>query len=334
MAQARSRRQTVLRYAFAAALMAATLTPVHAADDFPSRPISLVVPYAPGGTTDILARLVAKAMGTALKQTVLVENTSGAGGIIGTQRVVRAAPDGYTLTFGNMGSLAANAPLYPKANFDPTRDLAPVGLMATVPMVLTVSNNSKLASLPQLIDELKKHPGTFNFGSGGPGTTNHLAAAMFLHLSGTKAEIIQYRGAGPAITDLMAGQVQVVIDQTFAMIPIHTDKRGRALAVSGPERIPSAPDVPTFAEGGLPAFDLTVWNAIAAPRGTPDAVIAKLSGALATALDSPEVVERLAQFSAHVPVGDERGPEALGRLIKNDTARLSLLIKQAGIETN
>lgn len=308
--------------------------PAFSASDFPSRAISLVVPYAPGGTTDILARLIAKSMGEILKQPVVVENVSGAGGTIGTQRVVKAAPDGYTLTFGNMGSMAANAPLYPSVGFDPVRDLQPVGLMATVPMVLAVSNASGVESLQSLINTMKQKPGTFNFGSGGPGTTNHLAAAMFLYLSGTKAEIIQYRGAGPAITDLMAGQVEVVIDQTLTMVPLHTDKRARALAVSGPTRIGSANDVPTFAEAGLPTFDLTVWNAIAAPRGTPAPVIETLATALASALDSPEVAERLVQFSAAAPKGDQRGPKALGELIESDTTRLSELIKAAGIQTN
>ncbi|MEI2417649.1 tripartite tricarboxylate transporter substrate binding protein [Orrella sp. JC864] len=308
--------------------------PAVAQAEFPSRPISLVVPYAPGGTTDILARLVAKPMGEFLGQPVVVENTSGAGGTIGTQRVVKAAPDGYTLTFGNMGSLAANAPLYPSAGFDPVRDLAPVGLVATVPMVLAVSNGSGVQTLQSLIDAMKNKPGAFNFGSGGPGTTNHLAAAMFLHLSGTKAEIIQYRGAGPAITDLMAGQVQGVIDQTLTMVPLHSDKRARALAVSGPARIDSAKDVPTFAEAGLPSFDLTVWNAIAAPRGTPGPVIEKLAQALSRALDTPEVADRLAQFSATAPAGAQRGPQALGELIENDARRLAKLIQAAGIQTN
>lgn len=328
-----------IRKAFAMAVTATAATvcfsgAVHADPIFPTRPITMVVPYAPGGTTDILARLIATGMGQALKQTVIVENTSGAGGTIGTQRVVRAAPDGYTLTFGNMGSLSANSLLYASAKFDPVRDLAPVGLVATVPTVLAVSNGSGVQTLPQLIDALKNRPGTFNFGSGGPGTTNHLAAAMFLYQTGTKAEIIQYRGAGPAIADLMSGQIQVVIDQTLSLLPLHADKRARAIAIANTARITAATDVPTFAEGGLASFDLSVWNAISAPPTTPKPVIEKLAAAISSALDSPEVAAKLKQYSARAPVGSERGPNALAQLVETDTRRLAVVIKAAGIATN
>jgi tripartite-type tricarboxylate transporter receptor subunit TctC len=327
-------RKTLTTWMTAAVAAACCSGAARAEPAFPLRPITLVVPYAPGGTTDILARLIAMGMGQVLKQPVVVDNTSGAGGTIGTQRVVRANPDGYTLTFGNMGSLSANSLLYPSAKFNPMRDLAPVGLVATVPTVLSVSNASGVQTLPQLIDALKMRPGSFNFGSGGPGTTNHLAAAMFLYQTGTKAEIIQYRGAGPAIAELMSGQIQVVIDQTLSLVPMHTDKRVRAVAVANPTRIAAAPDIPTFSEGGLPSFDLSVWNAISAPPGTPKDVIDKLAAAISSALDSPEVAAKLKQYSARAPVGDERGPRALGQLIESDTKRLAVVIKAAGIATN
>jgi tripartite-type tricarboxylate transporter receptor subunit TctC len=303
-----------------------------AAQDYPNRPISFVVPYAAGGTTDVLARIVGKAMSADLGQTIIIENAGGAGGTVGTQRVVRAEPDGYTLTFGNMGSLAANVSLYPKLSFDPRKDLAPVGVVAIVPMVLSVSKKSGVRDLAGFIEKLRA--GNVNFGHSGPGSTGHLAAVSFLAATNTKATNVAYRGAGPAITDLAAGVVDAVIDQTVTMIPMHTGGNVTAIGVTSPTRLPQIPDVPTFAEAGVPQFDLTVWNAIAAPRGTPPEVIRRLEKAVAAALADPEVKQRFTDLAAQAPGPKAAGSQALGWLIEADVDRLGKLVTGAGIKAD
>ena len=261
------------------------------AQGYPTRPITMVVAYPPGGSTDGLARIVAAAMAKNLAQQVIVENVGGAGGTIGTQRVLKSSPDGYMITFGNMGSLAIAGPLYPNIKFDPVRDLAPIGLVADVPMVLSASIKSGYTTLQQLLDQLRKDGAAVNFGTAGPGSTGHIGAVLFLHVTRNNATLVSYRGAGPALADLRAGTVDTVIDQTVTMIPIHKGGRVRALAVSGKQRVEQIPDVPTFAEAGAPAFDLSVWNGIAAPAGTPQAVVDRLAQALAAALKDPEVID-------------------------------------------
>ena len=302
-----------------------------AQEAYPTRPITFVVPYAAGGTTDVLARIIAKAMTQVVRQSVIVENAGGGGGTTGTLRVVRSAPDGYTLTFGNMGSLAANVPLYPNLAFDPRRDLAPVGLVARVPMMLSVSNKSGIRDLPALVARLKTPGNNINIGQSGAGSTGHLAAARLLQLTNSKAALIPYRGAGPAIQDLVAGNVDAVIDQTVTMIPTHQSGNARGIAVSSKERLAQVPDVPTFAEGGVMEFDLFVWNAIAAPKDTPPLVLDKLVRALDAALDSSEVRARFADLAAQAPAPEDRGPASLGRLIATDVDRLTDIVRSADI---
>ncbi|MBC9904655.1 MULTISPECIES: tripartite tricarboxylate transporter substrate binding protein [Achromobacter] len=304
------------------------------AQGYPARAISMVVPYAPGGSTDGLARIVAQAMGENLGQPVVVENQGGGGTMIGNQRVARAAPDGYTITFGNMGSLAIAPSLYPASKFDPRRDMTAIGLVATVPMVLSVSKASGITKLSDFVERLRKQGKDVNFGNAGSGSTSHIAAAYFLHVTGTQGMQIPYRGAGPAISDLMAGTVEAVIDQTVTMIPIHEGKRVTALAVASPSRLPQIPDVPTFAEGGVPQFNMSVWNGIAAPAGTPPAVVARLEEALAAALKSPNVRESLDKLAAQAPGTQEQGSAAFQALIARDVPRFAELIRDAGITVN
>ena len=302
------------------------------ADSFPTRPVSFVIPYAPGGTTDVLARIVAKAMTAQLGQSVIVENVSGGGGTIGTARVARADPDGYTLTFGNMGSMAANVSLYPNLKFDPRTDFVPIGLVSTVPMVMSVSNKSGITDMKGFLTRLREKPGVVNFGNGGVGTTANLAAAAFMKYTDTKGVMVNYRGSGPALNDLVAGVVDVLIDQTVIMIPMHTGGTVKAIAVSGKSRLPQLPDVPTFAEGGVPEFELSVWNAVAAPKGTPPEVVKRLEEALAASLDDPDVKARFADLAAPVPTKEERGGAYLGKLIAADVQRLGDIVRAAGLK--
>ena len=302
------------------------------AQGYPTRPISMIVAYPPGGSTDGLARIIGAAMAKNLGQQVIVENVGGAGGTIGTQRVLKSPPDGYMITFGNMGSLAIAGPLYPNIKFDPVKDLTPIGLVADVPMVLSASNKSGYTNLQQLLDQLRKDGAAVNFGTAGPGSTGHIGAVLFLHVTNNNATLVSYRGAGPAIADLMAGTVDTVIDQTVTMIPIHKGGRVKALAVSGKQRLPQIPDVPTFAEAGAPAFDLSVWNGIAAPAGTPPAIVDRLAQALAAALKDPEVIDRFEKMAAVIPPEAEQGPKPFAALIARDVVRFGELIKATGLK--
>jgi tripartite-type tricarboxylate transporter receptor subunit TctC len=302
------------------------------AQTFPSKQITIIVGVAPGGTLDTLARQVALGLSNTLKQSVIVENVTGAGGLVGFQRLLKSEPDGYTLNFSNQ-SLLIIPHLYPKGNFDPLIDLAPLGTVATVPMVMAVSNASGIKDLPALMDYLKRNPGKANFGSGGPGTTAHLAEALFLNMNKVDATLVQYRGTGPALVDLMSGVIDGIIDQTVTIMPLNADKRIRAIAVSSPLRLPQLPDVPTFAEGGIPQFDLRIWNGLVAPKGTPRPVLDKLAAALSQVIDSPEFKDRIEkQLASQTPPMAERGPDAFRKLLEQDSERISSLIKAIGIK--
>jgi tripartite-type tricarboxylate transporter receptor subunit TctC len=313
------------------AMLALSLTPARA-DSYPDRPVTLVVPYAAGGTTDVLGRLLAKALGAELKQTVIVENVGGAGGTLGTQRVVRSKPDGYTLNFGNMGSMAASVPLYPNIGLDTRKDLVGIGVFANVPMMISVSRKSGIASLGELIARMKEQSGRVTFGHSGASSTAQLAAAMLLYLTETKATLVPYRGSGPAIQDLIAGNIDAVIDQTVTMIPAHQNGLVRSVGVSGPQRLAQVPDVPTFAEGNVPKFDLQVWNALAVPAGTPPTVIAVLEAALAKSLENEEVKARFAELAAQAPPKSELGGAALQNLIRSEVDRWTAIIKEAKLD--
>jgi len=303
-----------------------------AAQEFPAQPITIVVPYAPGGSTDVLGRILARGMGKALGQTVLIENQGGAGGSIGTLRVVRAPADGYTLTFGNTGPLAANVALYPGLGYDPRKDLAPIGIGASNPMVIAVSSGSRARTLQELVSELKARKGALSFGHAGAGSTSHLASALFLRITQTEAMQVGYRGVGPALTDLAAGTIDALIDQTLTIIPANKGGTLRALAVATPARLEQMPEVPTFAEAGVPQFNMAVWNALLAPAATPAPIIAKLNQALSAALDDPEARARLDELAAVVPQGAGRSPEALRQLIAREVDQWSTTIREAGIK--
>lgn len=299
---------------------------------FPTKPVTIIVGVAPGGTLDALARLVAQGLAPVLKQPVLVENVTGAGGLVGFQRLMKAEPDGYTLNFSNM-SLLILPHMYPKANFDPVADLAPVASVATVPMVLAVSNASGIKDLPGLLTSMRRNPGRTNFGSGGPGTTGHLSQALFLSQAKVDGMLLQYRGTGPALVDVMSGTIDGIIDQTVTLMPLHTSKRVRAIAVSTAQRLPQMPDVPTFVEGGLPQFDLSIWNGLVAPKGTPRAALDRLAAAVSQVMDSPEYRDRVEkQFASQIPDGIDRGPDAFRRLLEQDAVRVSALVKSIGMQ--
>jgi tripartite-type tricarboxylate transporter receptor subunit TctC len=319
----------MLRILLSAFIALAVSSPV-LAQSFPTKTITVLVGVAPGGTLDTLARILAKSLTADLKQTVIVENVVGAGGLVALKRLTQSPADGHTLMFTNM-SLVIIPHLHPTANVDPVKELDAVGMVATVPMVLSVSNKSGLKSLPELLARMRQEPGKINLGSGGPGTTAHLSEALFLHLSKTKGELVQYRGSGPALTDLMAGVLDVVLDQTVTMLPLHQDKKILSIAVSSPTRLPQMPEVPTFKEGGLPEFDLEIWNGVVAPKGLPAPVSARLVEAMSSLIDSQEFKDRLSQLAAQAPVQAQRGPAPLMKLIQQDSVMVAGLVKDVGL---
>ena len=315
-----------------AVLALSLLSGVVSAQTFPSRQITIIVGVAPGGTLDALARLIAQGIAPILKQPVVVENVAGAGGLVGFQRLKRSDADGHTLNFGNMGLLAIPH-LHPQGGFDAMNDLAPVVSVATVPMVLAVSNASGITDLQGLLARMRQEPGKVNLGSGGPGTTAHLSQALFLKLANVQGTLVQYRGTGPALVDVMAGTIEGIIDQTVTLMPLHADRRARAIAVSAPQRIGRMPDVPTFAEAGLPQFDLRIWNGLVAPRGTPREAVDRIAAAVSQVMDSPEYVERVEkQFASEIPSIADRGPDGFRRLMERDSVRIAELIKAIGLQ--
>ena len=297
---------------------------------YPSRPITILVGVAPGGSLDALARLVGNTLSNITKQTVIVENVTGAGGLLGFQRLTKSAPDGYTVMFSN-NSLVLIPLLQPQSGLDVVADTTPIGTVANVPMVLSVSNKSGITDLPTLLSRMRSKELRPNLGSGGPGTTAHLAEAMFLQMAGADGELVQYRGSGPALTDLMAGTIDGMIDQTVTMMSLHKDNRIKALAVASKARLPQMPDVPTFAEGGLPQFELQIWNGLVAPKGTPKPVVDALAKALSQVVETPEYRERMEQLAVQIPSPQDRGPESFKRTLVRDQKQLAELARQIGL---
>ena len=301
------------------------------AQDYPTRPVTMIVPSAPGGTLDALGRLMAQAMAADLGRNVVVENVSGAGSVVGMQRLVRSDPDGYTIGFGNLGAMAASLAITKNLGFDPRQDLTPISIVANVPMVIAASPKSGIRDLTTLLARIRETGDGVTFGTPGTGTTGHLAPAYLFTLTGHKAMLVPYRGAGPAMSDLAAGTVDAVIDQTVTMIPAHLGKTAVALAVTGDKRLAQLPDVPTFAEAGVPSFDMVIWNAIAGPKGMPQAVVQRLLRSIEASLASPNVVARFADLASEAPPAAQRGPEAMRARIAADVERWQQVVKASGM---
>jgi tripartite-type tricarboxylate transporter receptor subunit TctC len=314
------------RGVLAASLALAILPAV--AEDYPNRPIRIVVPYSAGGTVDILARLVGAKLQAAWGPPVVVDNRTGAGGNLGADLVAKAESDGYTLLVTSSPPLSINVSLYRDLPFDPVRDFAPVSLLVDVPNLLEVNPQLPARSVAELIGYAKAHPGKLNFASQGNGTTSHLAGELFKLKAGIDITHVPYRGTAPALNDLVAGNVELMFDNLVSSLVFVRAGRLRALAVGSAARSAALPDVPTLIESGLPDFETTAWFALVAPAGTPQAVVARLSTATATALREPDVAARLVDLGATVVASN---PEALGVRIKSEIARWGAVVKAAHI---
>ncbi|MBX9591162.1 MAG: hypothetical protein K2X43_17890 [Hyphomonadaceae bacterium] len=300
------------------------------AQDFPSRPITMIVVFAAGGPTDVLARLVADHMGNALGQRVIIENVAGAGGTTGGARGARAAPDGYTLTVGSLGSHAAAAALYKDIAYD-SRELEPVGLIAGTPGYFAVRKEFPARTFQEFLAYARANPGKVTNGHAGVGSTPHLACLLLETLTQMKVTSVAYRGSGPAMNDLVAGQIDSMCDLAPTVVPQVQGGTIRGLLLAQPERSAATPDVPTSREAGIEAYQFTGWNAVFAPKGTPRDAAKKLSDALKAAVSDAAIRKRIAELGAIPATETEMGAEHLGRFVKDEVARWGKVIGEAKV---
>ena len=269
------------------------LTPGAQAQTFPDKPIQLIIGFPPGGGVDIVARQLADKLSEVLGQRVIVDNRAGAGGNVAMELVARSKPDGYTLLMGNLGMLSANPALYPKLPFDPAKDFEPIARVVVTPLVAVVPSTLPVQNVAQLLAMARAKPGEMNFGSGGNGNINHLAGELLKLQTDTQIQHVPYKGSAPALTDLLGGRVQLMIDGGNVVMPQVKDGRARAILMTGESRLASLPDVPTAKEAGMPDFVVYGWQGVLTPTGTPSAVIDKLSRGIAQALAMPDLKARL-----------------------------------------
>ncbi|MGK8838665.1 Bug family tripartite tricarboxylate transporter substrate binding protein [Achromobacter xylosoxidans] len=302
-----------------------------AADAYPNKPIRLIVPFAAGGTTDIVARVVAEGLGRELGQAVVVENRGGGGGSIGADALARSTPDGYTLGVATVSTMATNPATNPKTPYNPLKDFAPITNMVNVPNVLTVNPAVPAKSVAEFVALLKANPGKYSYASSGAGGIGHLDGELFKSLTQTDMVHVPYRGSGPALNDVIAGQVNAQFDNLPSSMPHIQAGKLRALAIAAPKRLPALPDVPTFAEGGLPEMDNMAWYGLVAPAGTPQAVIDRIHDATVKALKDPKIVQRLADGGSLV---DGNTPAEYAAQIKRELELRQRIAKERNIQSN
>jgi len=319
-------RRTVL-----AALAATLVFGVSArADNFPSRPITIMVPFAAGGPSDAMARILGDRMKTVLGQPLVIENVTGAGGSIGVGRVVRAPADGYTIGFGHLGTHVANGAVY-KLGYDLVADLEPIVMLPSNPMIVVSKNDVPAKTLNELLAWLKSRPEPVTAGTAGLGSGSHIAGLYFENATGIKLQFVPYRGTAPAMNDLVAGQIDLIIDQTSNSINQVRAGTIRAYAVTDDKRVESAPNIPTTDEAGLPGFHMTLWSGLWAPKGTPKEIVAKLNAAAVEALNDPAVQKQFENLGLQMPPQNQLTPQALGDWQKAEIAKWWPMIKAAHI---
>jgi tripartite-type tricarboxylate transporter receptor subunit TctC len=325
--QVRATRAPVAAVLLAAAVLTAAGAPAHA-QDYPKTAIHLIVPYPPGGSPDIFARTIGAKLAEAWKQPVIVDNRAGGGGTIGTGQAAKAAPDGYTLLMGHIGTLAVNATLFPKLPYDPVRSFAPVTRVAIVPNVLVVNPAQPFHTVGELISYARANPGKLLYSSGGNGGAAHIAMEYFKQQAGVDLVHVPYKGTSPSVTDLIGGQVAMTMTGAPPLMPHIQAGRLRALGVSSAQRIDALPQVPTIAESGVKGFDATQWYGIVAPAGTPRPIIDKLNREIRAIVNSPEMRERLRSEGA---IASTTTPEEFGAFIRDEIARWGAVVTSAGI---
>jgi len=314
-----------------AILLVALALPALAEDAYPVRPIRLVVPFPAGGPTDIVSRIVGAKLGEILKQSIVIDNRGGAGGSIGSEVVAKAEPDGYTILMGTLATHTLNSLILPKMPYDPVRDFAPIAEVLINPNLLLVNPSLGVESVQQLIALLKANPGKYGYGSSGNGTPLHLAGELFKMKTGVDMPHIPYRGSGPAMNDLMAGQIMIMFETPASSVSFIRAGKIRALAVNSPERCAALPEVPTMAEAGVPDYVTYTWNGLFAPAKTPRPVIDVLNRATLAALQDPAVRTRLTELGTDV---HGSSPEALGGLVTSELAKWAPIVKASGAKVD
>jgi tripartite-type tricarboxylate transporter receptor subunit TctC len=298
-----------------------------AADDYPDRPVRLVVPFPAGGGADNLARMIMPKVAQVLGKSIVIDNRPGAGGNVGAEVVAHATPDGYTLLYGTNGTHAINRSLYGSLRFDPVRDFAPVSRMTLIAAMLFVNVDLPVTSTAELVQYAKAHPGKVNFASAGNGTTSHLAGELFRTMAGIDIVHVPYRGGALAMADVVGGQVQMMIDVMPNAYPIAKSGKVRGLACTTARRFPGAPEYPTIAESGVPGYDVSAWDAVFAPAGTPPQIVERLNAAIRKALEDPQVRESLLAHGAQAVPGT---PEDLARHVATETDKWARVVRASG----
>ena len=324
-------RRTLVRGLVAAAVALAAGSATAQTGTWPNKPIRYIVPFAPGGTTDILARTVGEQLAKALGQPVVVENKPGQGGSIGAAELARSAPDGYTIGGGTISSHGINATLYDKLTYDPIASFAPITMYASQPNVLLVHPSVPANNLKEFIALLKANPNKYSFGSAGNGTSQHISGELFKVMAGVQMQHIPYRGSGQMMPELLGGNLPVAMDNIATAVPQMKSGKLRALAVTSAQRSIVAPDVPTMAESGLAGYELTSWQAVFAPAGTPQPIVDRLYTEIARILKTPEMQKRLGELGLDI---SGMPPAELAALVKKDVPRLGKIVKDSGAKAD
>ena len=322
-------RRTGLKTLAAATLAVAGMGTALAADAYPDKPLTMIVPFSAGGTTDILARIVGQALGQELGQTIIIENKPGAGGNIGAQQASRAKADGYTLFMGTVGTHAINQALYKKLPYDPAKDFAPLSRVANVPNLLVAHPSRPYKTVQEMIAYAKKHPGEVTYGSPGSGASPHVSGALFQSMTGAELTHVPYKGSAPAISDLLGNQIAVMFDNMPSAIQHVRSGKLRPIAVTTAKRSPELPDVPTIAEAGVPGYEATSWFGLWAVAGTPAPILTKLQTALTKVLKDPAVAKKIADQGGEVVI---ETPAQFDAFIKSEAAKWGKVVKESGAE--
>jgi tripartite-type tricarboxylate transporter receptor subunit TctC len=316
------------------AALTATSPAAALAQTYPSRPITMVVPFAAGGAFDVMGRILAARMSEILGQQIIIENTTGGAGIIGVNRVVNAAPDGYTFLLGSIGTHAYNQTIYKKPRYNAVADFTPLALFAEQPMVLDTRKDFPADNLAQFMDYVKANVASLQFGSAGAGTTTHLGCALLNAAIGVNVTHVPYRGGGPAANDLIGGQIDYMCSNIGGSLPLILGKKVKAIAMLSRDRSPLMPDLPTAHEQGLLAFDVGTWNAFFLPKGAPPEVVKKLNDATNQALDTPAIQTRLHELGVAAVAPERRSPEYLAKFVVDEIARWEGPIKANGLQVD
>jgi tripartite-type tricarboxylate transporter receptor subunit TctC len=300
------------------------------AQTYPQRPITMIVPFAAGGPTDVIARIVGDHMSRTLGQQIVIENVAGAGGTTGITRAAQSQPDGYTIMMGHMGTHGAAPALYPSLKYDPTKDFTPIGLAAGTPIIIVAKKDFPAKDLKGFVEYMKANGEKVNMAHAGVGSVSHMTGIFFSSVIKTKPTMVTYRGTGPALNDLMANAVDYMTDQIVNVAPQIQGGTIKAFAIATPQRSPALPDLPTTKEAGLDGFEVSAWNAVFAPKGTSPEIAKKLNDALIKALDDENTKKRLLDLGGVIPTAAERSPEALQKLVESEVTRWTPVLKAAG----